>query len=42
MRDLSVSESLASTQQSPLLNELMPFQASYACLDTEHDAMYIL
>ena len=37
-----MTDSLASSQQSPLLAELMPFRASYACLDTEHDAMYIL
>ena len=37
-----MADSLASSQQTPLLAELMPFRASYACLDTEHDAMYIL
>lgn len=37
-----MAETLAQSNQQPICNELMPFKARYACLDSESFAAYVL
>ena len=41
-RDLNLADTFASSLQQPIINELMPFKASYACFDCESNAVHIL
>lgn len=41
-KELNVAETLAQSNQQPILNEQMPYKARYACLDTESFAAYVL
>ena len=42
VKDISMMDSLASNQQSPLIKEAVPFKASYACIDEANKAVYVL
>jgi len=41
-KDIELNDFLASSLQQPILNELMPFKSSYACLDAKSNAVHIL
>lgn len=42
MKELFQNDIEGATRQSPLLQELLPFRASYACIDTHQFAVYVL
>lgn len=37
-----MAETLAQSHQQPILSELMPYKARYACLDAESFAAYVV